>query len=51
MQWSDWSSDVCSSDLIAETRKRFGHWICFRPQIRGETPTPLGPLERANLNH
>jgi hypothetical protein len=25
---------------------------CFRPQVRGwETPTLLGPLERANLGH
>jgi hypothetical protein len=31
---------------------RFGNWICFRPQVRGqETPTQLGPLERASLNH
>jgi hypothetical protein len=29
--------------------QRFGNWICFRPQVRGETPTLLGPLERANL--
>jgi hypothetical protein len=32
-----------------ETR-RFGNWICFRPQLRGED-TQLGPLERAILNH
>jgi hypothetical protein len=25
--------------------------MCFHPQVRGETPTLLGPLERANLNH
>jgi hypothetical protein len=32
---------------------RFGNWICFRPQVKGgkKTPTLLGPLERANLNH
>jgi hypothetical protein len=30
--------------------QRFGSWICFRPQMRGETRTLLGPLERANLN-
>jgi hypothetical protein len=32
---------------------RFGNWICFRPQVKvGEkTPTQLGPLEKANLNH
>jgi hypothetical protein len=32
--------------------RRFRNWICFRPLVRGEkTPTQLGPLERANLNH
>jgi hypothetical protein len=31
--------------------QRTGNWICFRPQMRGETPTLLGPLERANRNH
>jgi hypothetical protein len=30
--------------------QRFGNWICFHPQVRGEKPTLLGPLERANLN-
>jgi hypothetical protein len=30
----------------------FGNWICFCPRVRGqETPTQLGPLERASLNH
>jgi hypothetical protein len=32
--------------------QRLGNWICFRPQVRGgETPTLLGPSDRANLNH
>jgi hypothetical protein len=32
--------------------RRFGKWICFRPQVWGETPTTqLGPLDRASLNH
>jgi hypothetical protein len=27
-------------------------WICFRPPLRrGEAPTQMGPLERANLSH
>jgi hypothetical protein len=30
--------------------QRFGNWICFRPQVRGETPTLLGPLERAETD-
>jgi hypothetical protein len=34
-----------------EKTQRFGNWICFRTQVKGETPTLLGPLERANLNH
>jgi hypothetical protein len=25
--------------------------MCFHPQVGGGTPTLLGPLERANLNH
>jgi hypothetical protein len=29
----------------------FRNWICFHLQVRGETPTLLGPLERANINH
>jgi hypothetical protein len=41
------------SPRILKTKKtqRFGDRICFRPQVRGKTPTLLGPLERANLNH
>jgi hypothetical protein len=41
----------CQVFLGIKTR-RFGNWICFRPQVKGEkTPTQLGPSERANLNH
>jgi hypothetical protein len=30
--------------------RRFGNWICFRPQVKGEkTPTQLDTIERANL--
>jgi hypothetical protein len=29
--------------------QRFGNWICFRLQVRGEAPTKLDPLETANL--
>jgi hypothetical protein len=38
---------------VFQKTRRFGNWICFRPQVKvGEkTPTQLGPLERANLNH
>jgi hypothetical protein len=40
------------SSGILETRKqRFGNWMCFRPQVRGETPILLGSLERAYLSH
>jgi hypothetical protein len=33
--------------------RRFGNWVCFLPHVKvGEkTPTQLGPLEKANLNH
>jgi hypothetical protein len=30
-------------------KQRLGNWICFRPQVKGDTPILLGPLERANL--
>jgi hypothetical protein len=30
---------------------RLGNWICFSPQVRGESSTMLVPLESANLNH
>jgi hypothetical protein len=38
---------------VFEGTRRFGKWICFRPQVKWgkKTPTQLGPLERANLNH
>jgi hypothetical protein len=38
---------------VLQKTRRFGNWICFRLQVKvGETtPTQLGPLERANLNH
>jgi hypothetical protein len=35
---------------LGETR-RFGNWICFRPQVRGKNPILLGLLERASPNH
>jgi hypothetical protein len=40
-----------SSGFLENTA--FGNWICFRPQVKvgKKTPTQLGPLERANLNH
>jgi hypothetical protein len=39
--------------LVFQKTRRFGNWICFHHQVKvGEkTPTQLGPLERANLNH
>jgi hypothetical protein len=38
---------------VFQKTRRFVNWICVRPQVKvGEkTPTQLGPLERANLNH
>jgi hypothetical protein len=32
--------------------RRFGSWFFFRLRVKGgETPTQMGPLDRANLNH
>jgi hypothetical protein len=30
--------------------RRFENWIYFRPHVSGDTPTLLGPLERANMS-
>jgi hypothetical protein len=49
-----WTCPSSSIKKILKIREqRFGNWICFRPQVRGEglVPSQLGPLERANLNH
>jgi hypothetical protein len=29
--------------------QQFGNWICFHPQVKGETPVLFGPIERANV--
>jgi hypothetical protein len=44
--------DIFHRPVFQKTR-RFGNWICFRPQVKVEekTPTQLGPLERGKLNH
>jgi hypothetical protein len=32
--------------------RRFGNWVCFRPQVKGAEDTySVGPLERANRSH
>jgi hypothetical protein len=36
---------------IRRKKKRLGNWIYFRPQMTGEAPTLLDPLERTKLNH
>jgi hypothetical protein len=38
---------------VFQKTRRFGYWICFRPRVKvgKKTPTQLGPVERANLNH
>jgi hypothetical protein len=46
-----WTFSIVRFSRELKTR-RFGNWMCFRPQVKGEkTPTQLGPLERDNLNH
>jgi hypothetical protein len=42
-----WSIVRCSRNYKMQC---FRKWICFRPQVRGKTPTLLVRLERANLN-
>jgi hypothetical protein len=40
-----WVFGLRPSFGILETRKQhFGNWFCFRPEVRGETPTVLGPV-------
>jgi hypothetical protein len=44
----------CPDFLLKLNTRRFGDWICLRPQVKGikrKPPILLGPLERANLNH
>jgi hypothetical protein len=45
-----WTLSIVRNSKYKKTH-RFIDWICFRPQVMGETPTLLGPLERANLYH
>jgi hypothetical protein len=45
-----WTLTIVRNSKYKEAQ-RFRNWIYFRPQVRGETPTLLGPLEKANLNH
>jgi hypothetical protein len=47
-----WVLGLYPSSGVLKTRKqRFGNWMCFRQQVRGETPTVLGPLESVSLSH
>jgi hypothetical protein len=48
-----WIFGLCplSSILKSLRSQRFGNWICFHPQVGGETPALLDTLERANLNY
>src|SRR3546814_8050839 len=39
MRISDWSSDVCSSDLLIFESSRSGFWVCCAAQ-REQTPSP-----------
>jgi hypothetical protein len=44
---------MCPSSCNQKNYKTqgFGNWISFRPNVKEETTTLLGPLERANVNH
>jgi hypothetical protein len=48
-----WVCGLCPSSSILKSKRiqLFRHWIWFCSQVRGQTPTLLGLLERANLNH
>jgi hypothetical protein len=44
---NQWVYELCPSFGIINNygTQRFGNWVCFRPQVRGEkTPTLLGSL-------
>jgi hypothetical protein len=44
--------ELCPTSDILKARKHVvSETGCFRRQVRAETPTPLSPLERTNLNH
>jgi hypothetical protein len=46
-----WVFGLCPSSGILKTREyNISETGCFLPQVKGETPTLLCPLERANLN-
>jgi hypothetical protein len=47
--WVFWTLSIPRYSETCE--QRFGNWICFRPQVRGEAYTQVGPLERANRSH
>jgi hypothetical protein len=34
-----------SSGILEASQHNLGNWICFRPQVKRETFTLLGPLE------
>jgi hypothetical protein len=40
-----------SSGILKTRQQRFGNSVYFHPQVRGEAPTLLAALRRANLNH
>ena len=46
-----WTLSIVRKSKNNLITRRFGNWSCFRPQVKGETPTLLRPLDRANLNH
>src|SRR3546814_5954123 len=53
MRISDWSSDVCSSDLPEEDRCALSYYVlalsAFTDPLTGE-PLPISPQDRAALN-
>jgi hypothetical protein len=50
---SEYSLNTLFSNTLSLHNYRtqhIGKWMCFRPHVRGETPTRMHPLERTNLN-
>jgi hypothetical protein len=49
--WNHWACGLPSGILNYLRTQRFGNWMFPSSGERRETPTVLGPLERANLIH
>jgi hypothetical protein len=47
-----WTLSIVQMKYKNIKSRHFGSWFLFRLQVKGgETPTQMGPLDRANLSH